>query len=224
MKKYSILVVLMLFVVGSVFAQRAEKGRWGRQHRHQQFSLRPQSQWQTHPQGIVFFNTFSTNFIGFGGDYFFRPFMKNRRLGLSITMIPYPEKSFPDVSMYYDPYYGDYLYMQSPYHRSRSIFLLMGLYRQRLFARTFRNEFQPYAIAGVGPLLAYESIPGRGFLHSHTQLTIGGLAGLGMTYNLSGWFLSTEIHYLLIHYPKPIYQKMAMDSWSFQFGVGRYFR
>ncbi|NOY77193.1 MAG: hypothetical protein GXO76_04920 [Calditrichaeota bacterium] len=224
MKKYGILLIVLFFAVSSVLAQPGGKGHRGKRHRQQQFSLQPRGQWQTYPQGVLFFNTFSTNFIGFGGNYFFRPFMKNRRFGVSIMMIPYPEKSFPDVTMYYDPYYGDYLYMQSPYHRSRSLFSLFGLYRQRLFSQRFRNEFQPYLIVGAGPLLAYESIPGRGFLHSQTQVTLAGMAGLGLTYNLTGWFLSVELHYLLIHFKRPIYQKMVMDSWSFQFGVGKYFR
>lgn len=218
-----LLFVLLMFVPES--QGQAMKGHRAGKHRQrkQEFSLQPQSRLDRRPQGILFFNTFSANYIGFGGEYFFRPFWRQKRFGFSVNLIPCPQKSFPDVNMYYDPYYDEYIYYQSPNHRTRMLFSVLGLFRQRLFARSLSDEMQPYLILGAGPLLAYESVPRQSFLHSKTQVTISALAGFGLNYMLGGWFMNTDLRYQLAHFSRPIYNKKVMDSWMFKFGVGRYF-
>ncbi len=218
------MALIVLFFAPHMWAQKRGAHRNGRHgNRRQEFSLQPRSHLDARPQGILFFNTFGSNYIGFGGEYFFRPFAGHSRLGFSIDLIPYPQESFPDVNMYYDPYYDEYIYYQSPNHRTRTLFSIFALFRQRLFAKSLSDEMQPYLIFGAGPLLAYESVPRQSILHSKTQVTVAGLAGFGVNYRLGGWFINADLRYQLTHFPRPIYNKRALDSWIFKFGVGRYF-
>ncbi|GBD93282.1 hypothetical protein BMS3Abin05_00865 [bacterium BMS3Abin05] len=223
-KKYSLFLGLIFLFSASVLAQEMPGNRrYGRRHQEQRFSLQPKPHWESHPQGIIFFNTFGSNYLGFGGSYFFRPFLKNHRFGLTVNYIPLPADNFPGFQMY-DPYYGGYVYIDREYRKTRSIYALFLNYRQEIFTRKFRYNFRPYVIGGVGPLLAYESVRGRGFLHGYTQLTAAGFAGLGLNYNLGNWFLNAGLHYSIIHFQSSIYNRKVMDSWTLQFGIGKYFR
>ena len=224
MKRFLFFTIVLLCFASVGWGQQKGRGHGGKRWpQKQEFSLKPRTRLNTRPQGMVFFNTFSSNYIGFGGAYFFRPFAGHKRLGLAINFIPYPQESFPDVNLYYDPYYDQYIYYQNPNHRTRTLFSVFGFFRQRLWARSLSDEMQPYLILGAGPLLAYESVPRRGFLHAQTQVTVAGLLGFGVNYQLGGWFLNADLRYQLTHFPRPIYNKRALDSWVFGFGVGRYF-
>jgi len=221
-KKAVFLMLIFWLFVPAIWAQGRHHGAKNRQ-RKQAFSLQPESRVNTRPQGILFFNTFSASYIGFGGEYFFRPFWGKKRLGLSVNLIPCPQESFPDVNMYYDPYYDEYVYYQNPNHRTRLLFSFFALFRQRLFSRSLSDEMQPYLILGGGPLLAYESVPRQSILHAQTQATVSILSGFGLNYLLGGWFINADLRYQFTHFPRPIFNKKAMDSWLLKFGVGRYF-